>query len=215
MTLKTLTTRPVQVINQVSDTVLVIDVEATCWEATPPPGQQAEIIEIGYALLELPTRKVHRGGSVLVGPQRSRVSAFCTDLTTLTQDQVEEGISFEEACRFLVESLDSRAGIWASYGDYDRKQFARQCASFGVPYPFGETHLNVKSLFARTHGLPREVGMAAALRLLERPLEGTHHRGGDDACNIAGILAELLSPSVEDRQAFAYRQHPVEVTPWR
>ena len=196
-------------------TVLVIDVEATCWEASPPPEQQAEIIEIGYALLDVPRREVREGGSLLVRPQRSRVSAFCTDLTTLTQAQVEEGIPFEEACRFLVESLDSQAVTWASYGDYDRKQFARQCAAFEVPYPFGEAHLNVKSLFARAHGLPREVGMAAALKLLERPLVGTHHRGGDDALNIAGILADLLSPPVESRQAFAYRPLPVEATPWR
>ena len=28
--------------------------------------------------------------------------------------------------------------------------------------------------------------------LLNLPLEGTHHRGGDDACNITGILSEVL-----------------------
>ena len=215
MTLGTLTTQPVQAIDEIPDTVLVIDVEATCWEAGPPPGQQAEIIEIGYALLDVPRREVREGGSLLVRPQRSRVSAFCTDLTTLTPSQVEEGIPFGEACRFLVESLDSQAGTWASYGDYDRKQFARQCASFEVPYPFGESHLNVKSLFAQAHGLPREVGMAAALRLLERPLMGTHHRGGDDALNIAGILADLLSPTIEDRKARPHRRRPVEAMPWR
>ena len=211
MTLETPTTRPVQAM----DTVLVVDVEATCWEASPPPGQQAEIIEIGYALLDVPLGKIRREGSILVRPQRSRVSAFCTDLTTLTQAQVEEGISFEEACRFLRESLDSQAGTWASYGDYDRKQFVRQCASFEVPYPFGEAHLNVKSLFARTHGLRREVGMATALKVLERPLIGTHHRGDDDARNIAGILADLLSPPSEEQQAHARRQRPVEAMPWR
>lgn len=34
--------------------------------------------------------------------------------------------------------------------------------------------------------------MAQALELLNIPLEGTHHRGGDDAWNIAGILAKLI-----------------------
>ena len=33
---------------------------------------------------------------------------------------------------------------------------------------------------------------AEALRLLQLPLEGTHHRGADDAWNIAAILAELM-----------------------
>ena len=31
-----------------------------------------------------------------------------------------------------------------------------------------------------------------ALELLNLPLEGTHHRGGDDAWNIAAILSRLL-----------------------
>jgi inhibitor of KinA sporulation pathway (predicted exonuclease) len=52
--------------------------------------------------------------------------------------------------------------------------------------------LNVKTLFALLHALPREVGMAAALTRLGFPLEGTHHRGGDDAWNIAAILGALL-----------------------
>lgn len=186
-------------------TILVVDVEATCWEGSPPPGQQAEIIEVGYALLDVPAREVHHGGSLLVRPQRSRVSAFCTNLTTLTPEMVEEGVPFDAACRFLMGTLESRSQTWASYGDYDCKQFARQCASFGVPYPFGEAHLNVKSLFAQAHALRREVGMAAALQILERPLTGTHHRGGDDAQNIAGILADLLTPTPADGRASAGR----------
>jgi inhibitor of KinA sporulation pathway (predicted exonuclease) len=35
--------------------------------------------------------------------------------------------------------------------------------------------------------------MAQALEMLGLPLEGTHHRGDDDAWNIAGILANLLA----------------------
>ena len=57
---------------------------------------------------------------------------------------------------------------------------------------FGPTHINVKNLLALSRRLPREVGMAEALEMLGKPLEGTHHRGCDDAWNIAGILAELL-----------------------
>ncbi len=196
-------------------TILVIDVEATCWEGSPPPGEQAEIIEVGYALLDVPTREVWEGGSLLVRPQRSRVGAFCTSLTTLTPEMVVGGITFEAACRFLTDALDSQSRTWASYGDYDRKQFARQCESFGVPYPFGEAHLNVKSLFARAHSLRREVDMAAALKILKWPLTGTHHRGGDDARNIAGILADLLRPAPENGRGVADRRGPVGATPWR
>ena len=174
--------------------ILVVDVEATCWEGAPPPGQQSEIIEIGWAVLDVPAGTIARNGTLLVRPARSQVSAFCTQLTTLTQAQVDAGVPFADACRFLEIELAARSVTWASYGAYDRRQFARQCEAFGVPYPFGETHLNVKNLFALVHSLPREVGMAAALDILGRKLEGTHHRAGDDARNIAFILASLISP---------------------
>ena len=36
--------------------------------------------------------------------------------------------------------------------------------------------------------------MDAALGMLGLPLEGTHHRGGDDAWNIAAVLLALLPP---------------------
>ena len=82
--------------------------------------------------------------------------------------------------------------MWASYGDYDRQKFEQQCAGRGVPYPFGKTHINVKSLLALTAGLSRELGMAGGLEKLGISLEGTHHRGCDDAWNIAAILWHII-----------------------
>jgi inhibitor of KinA sporulation pathway (predicted exonuclease) len=177
------------------DQVLVVDVESTCWEGPTPEGQESEIIEIGLCLLDVATATRLERRSILVKPERSSVSAFCTQLTTLTQDQVAQGIAFADACALLKREYASAERVWASYGEYDRQQFERQCRSFGVAYPFGPRHLNVKLLFALAAALPREVGMDGALHLLQFQLEGTHHRGGDDAWNIAGILAELLKRS--------------------
>ncbi|GLZ32306.1 exonuclease [Lentzea sp. NBRC 105346] len=174
------------------DTVLVVDVEATCWETAPPPGQRNEIIEIGLCPVDVATGERGERRSILVRPQHSTVSPFCTKLTTLTPEQVASGVTFAEACALLRTEFRSDRRVWASYGDYDRKQFERQCAAEGVRYPFGPRHINVKTLFALVRGLPREVGMDEALRIAGRPLEGTHHRGHDDAFNIAGLFAELV-----------------------
>lgn len=35
------------------DLLNVVDVEATCWEGTPPPGAVSEIIEIGLTVVDL------------------------------------------------------------------------------------------------------------------------------------------------------------------
>ncbi len=174
------------------DAIVVIDVEATCWEGPPPPGEESEIIEIGVCTLDVATGERLERESLLVRPRRSRVSAFCTQLTTLTQEMVADGVSLEAACATLTRRYRTKERLWASYGDYDRRQFERECMSKGLGYPFGPGHLNVKTLLAVVRALPREVGMDEALALLHLPLEGTHHRAGDDAWNIAGILSKIL-----------------------
>ena len=174
------------------DHILVVDLEATCWDGPPPAGEVSEVIEIGVCPLELSTGRRLGKRSLLVKPRRSRVSEFCTRLTTLTPEQVDTGITFTEACEVLRREYQSRDRVWASFGDYDRTMFQKQCEATGVPYPFGPRHLNVKTLFAVARGLPHEVGMGEALGLMGAALEGTHHRGDDDAWNIAGILAELV-----------------------
>ena len=174
------------------DQLLIVDIEATCWEGLPPTGQESEIIEIGICTLDIASGDRLQKQSILVRPERSTVSPFCTQLTTLTQEQVEQGISFAEACTLLKELYLSQQRVWASYGEYDRQQFERQCRSRALSYPFGPRHINIKVLFALLHALPREVGLAEALHIARLPLEGTHHRGDDDAWNIAALFGTLL-----------------------
>jgi inhibitor of KinA sporulation pathway (predicted exonuclease) len=174
------------------DQIIVVDIECTCWRDGPPRGQASDIIEVGICIVDIATCTRLGKRSHLVRPVRSTVSDFCTELTTLTQMQVENGISFTRVCSLLQDEYRSVERVWASYGDYDRQQFEHQCLAMGVVYPFGPGHLNVKTLFALMHQLPHEVGMAEALTMLGVPLEGTHHRGGDDAWNVAGILSALL-----------------------
>lgn len=107
---------------------------------------------------------------------------------------VEQGQSFAKTCLRLRKNYLTKQRVWASYGDYDRRMFEQQCTARNIPYPFGTTHLNVKSLFALMMGLPHEVGLKEALERLNLPLEGQHHRGHDDAWNTAQILATLLIP---------------------
>lgn len=174
------------------DKIIVIDIESTCWRRSPPPGQEMEIIEIGLCLLDTHTFERSGRESTLVKPVRSQVSEFCTHLTSLTQEQVDTGISFDKALRHLRRFHRSRDRAWASFGDYDRRQFERQCASFGLKYPFGPTHFNIKALFALTFGLDQEVELDEAVKRLNLTFEGNHHRGVDDAWNAAAVFTEII-----------------------
>jgi inhibitor of KinA sporulation pathway (predicted exonuclease) len=183
------------------DQLVVVDLEATCWENDPPDGQESEIIEIGICTVDIRTGERLDRESVLVRPERSQVSLFCTQLTTLTQAQVDGGLSFAEACQHLRAQYQTRERVWASYGDYDRRLFQRQCLDRGVPYPFGHTHVNIKNLVALIQGLPREVGLVHAIGIMGLPLEGTHHRGVDDAWNAALLIATLIMQRRNDLNA--------------
>ncbi|HRX86175.1 MAG TPA: 3'-5' exonuclease [Phycisphaerae bacterium] len=174
------------------DEILVVDVESTCWDGPPPPGEMSEIIEIGLCRLDVATLERVEKRSLLIKPVASQVSAFCTNLTTITADMLDDAGTLADACELLTRHYRTRDRLWASWGDYDRRQFERVCTAQNVAYPFGTSHLNIKSLFATVHHLPREIGLDAACAHAGLPLEGTHHRGADDAWNIAAILATLL-----------------------
>lgn len=176
------------------DSVLIIDIESTCWEQDTPKEQMSEIIEVGVCILNVSTLNIEDNFNLIVKPQKSKISSFCTKLTGWTQNKVDKGISLSEACDILCKQYKSSKRTWASYGDYDRKQFERQCRDpeYGAKYPFGPTHLNIKNLFALKHKLPKEVGMDKALNLIGLQLEGIHHNGKDDAINISKILKYCL-----------------------
>ena len=203
---------PQNVVWPAEQRLLVVDLEATCWETKPPPNQFHEIIEIGWALVDLEsTPPCHvSSGTVLVKPTRSDVSPFCTQLTTITADLLDaEGVSLQEAFETLVNDVGSKnyswsryicaicqvyADIWSSWGAYDLNMVKRQCKIFGLESPFANTHYNIKDLFKVLYpNLRGGYGMTNAFAAVcDGPIEGTHHRGGDDAKNIGCVSHFIL-----------------------
>lgn len=174
------------------DKVLIVDLESTCWEGyTAPPGQENEIIEIGICTLDANSLEAGEKRSLLVRPTGSIVSEFCTQLTTITQAMVDEGgMGFADACALLETEYHSRNRLWASWGGYDRRMFHDQCKRRQVRYPFHDKHANLKRVFADHFG--ERAGMTRALELAGLKLQGTHHRGDDDAWNTARLLQWML-----------------------
>lgn len=181
------------------DKILVVDLEATCWEKNQTPiGQQNEIIEVGFCVFDVARNTPTEKRSILVKPMRSKVSPFCTKLTSLTQEQVDGGTTFSEACRILQEEYDAKSYLWISWGAFDKRMFKKQCGSFDVPYPFSQNHANLKKVFAQLHHRKKQVGMMRALTMTELEHTGKHHRGDDDAWNIARILAYMIDKNGYD-----------------
>ena len=174
------------------DQILTIDLESTCWDGDPPAGEVSEIIEIGICPVDVQSGKRMEKESIMVRPVKSKISPFCTQLTTITQADVDKGIPFTDAIKILEKKYDLKNRTMASYGDYDRIQLGKDSSLHNVQSPVGKTHLNVKNLAALMNGWTKEVGMDECLKKMGLPLVGTHHRGSDDAFNIASIMIALL-----------------------
>lgn len=179
---------------QMDQCVLVVDVESTAWEPkkSQPKNEISEIIEIGITVVNTTELKIISSDAILVRPQKSKLSKFCTKLTTLTQDMVDEGITFAEAAKILKNKYNSENRTLISWGDYDRKMFERNSRDYGIKYPFGPRHMNLKNTFTILHSLSREPSLGEAMEYLKLKFDGTQHRGIDDSRNIATILLHTL-----------------------
>lgn len=170
---------------------LVVDLEATCDDRGAVPREESETIEIGAVLVDGETLRPLRELQTFVRPVvHRRLTAFCTQLTTITQADVDHAPLFPEA----ADRLAAFAGnaVFCSWGAYDKNQLARDARRHGVAHPLPGSHLNLKELFARATGARRPCGTAGALARLGFVMEGTHHRGIDDARNIARLLPYAL-----------------------
>ena len=176
------------------DKIIVVDVESTCYDrGTEPKDFVSEIIEVGVCLLDVTTLERSDKRGIYVKPTRSVVSPFCTNLTGITQETVDQGVPLEEACKILMRDYLSKARVWASYGDYDRRMFTDNCAMLGIKYPFGAAHQNVRTRLTTDMGLVDRPPLDDAVRVIGRTFEGRHHSGADDAWNIAAVLGRMMA----------------------
>ncbi|HEU4882757.1 MAG TPA: 3'-5' exonuclease [Longimicrobium sp.] len=174
---------------------VVIDVEATCDDGGSVPRDEMEIIEIGAVLVAADTLEPVDEFQAFIRPVRHpRLTPFCTRLTSITQEDVDAAAGFAEVFGALCRWIDAHPAphVFCSWGDYDERQFQQDCAFHGIPYTLPQRHLNLKRAFSQQLGIAKKLGMAGALAHAGLPLAGTHHRGIDDARNIARLLPYAL-----------------------
>lgn len=176
------------------DRYLVLDLEATCCNKETIKRHQMEIIEIGAVMVEAQGLTVIDEFQIFVKPVHFPVlTEFCRSLTSITQAQVDQAPEYVEASDLLKKWLSKYPNaVFGSWGDFDRNQFKKDSRFHNVPFPIAYPHINLKKMFSKTQGLPKRYGMPEALQLAGLELEGTHHRGIDDARNIAKLLPFIL-----------------------
>ncbi|HLO88425.1 MAG TPA: 3'-5' exonuclease [Nostocaceae cyanobacterium] len=172
---------------------LVIDLEATCCNQKTIPPEEMEMIEIGAVMLNSQTWEIEAEFQQFIQPVRHpKLTDFCTELTSITQQDVVTAPLFPNAIAKFQAWKDAFSDhVFCSWGKYDKEQFQQDCRYHQIPYPFDHQHINIKEEFSAYLGVKRRYGMARALEILGLELIGTHHRGIDDARNIAAIYRHM------------------------
>lgn len=187
----------------------VLDFEATCERNSPPPRPQ-EIIEFPVVLLDTHTLTVVDEFHQYVRPiHHPKLTDFCTELTGITQAQVDAGVTFP-VCMELLRVWLVKNGLLADHGapadtathawlsvscgkwDHDT-MLPEQCATSGMRLPdYFRQACDIKQVFDHVDHSRKKFSMPMMLRRLGLELVGRHHSGIDDARNITRIAIELI-----------------------
>jgi len=174
---------------------LIVDLEATCSDDDSITSDEMEIIEIGACWATESGQVVHRFQHFVKPLVNPFLTPFCTALTGIAQTDLNTAPFYSvvaERLKDFVEAYRAPDSIWMSWGSYDLKQLIRESTLHNVELPIALPHENAKKTFAKFQKIGKQVGMAKACELVGRPLTGQHHRGLDDAENIAGLLPWIL-----------------------
>ena len=173
---------------------LVIDFEFTCWRGRPPKGMCQEILDIGISEVDITKKEVVKTRRILVKPEKSSVSKFCTKLTSITQDEVNElGVPLNEAIEKIESMYDLKNTPWGSWGRFDKTQMLKECKSKSLIFPFSEEYKDLQKHFSKfTKSSKRIYSVENALKKLELEFEGEPHRADCDAFNTAIIYTHTI-----------------------
>ncbi len=172
---------------------IVFDLEATCWEKGMK--YQNETIEIG-ALKINKEGKVESEFQRFIKPIRYPIlSEFCKELTSITQEQIDSAAHYYEVIEDFKTWIECNEKDYAlcSWGHYDKNQFLNDCQISNLESDWVHRHISIKHQYRDIKSLRRPIGMKRALEIEKIELEGTHHRGIDDARNISKIFLKYLS----------------------
>jgi 3'-5' exoribonuclease 1 len=171
---------------------IILDLEATCWQEKGLKNK-SEIIEIGAIKINQSQQLISQFSSFVKPSLHPVLSPFCTQLTSIQQKDMELAETFPTVLRQFKEWINvEEAYVLCSWGFYDKQQFKQDCLLHHLETNWLEQHISLKHQHATIKGLKKPMGMAGALYIEGLTLEGTHHRGIDDAKNIAKIFLKYF-----------------------
>ncbi|XP_070841948.1 ERI1 exoribonuclease 2 [Chaetodon trifascialis] len=201
--------------NQIFSYLIVIDFESTCWREKTNYSQ--EIIEFPAVLLNASTGEVESEFHAYVQPQeRPILSEFCTELTGITQMQVEAGVPLQICLsrfsrwlqrlqldmgvvfpnaqqRSSAPSAADKLCAFLTWSDWDLGVCLQyECKRKQLHKPdVLNSWIDLRSTYRMFYDR-KPKGLNGALQDLGIQFSGREHSGLDDARNTAQLAARMM-----------------------
>ncbi|NXB30124.1 ERI2 exoribonuclease, partial [Eulacestoma nigropectus] len=193
--------------------LIVLDFEATCWP--DPERRGAEIIEFPAVLLNTSTGEIESEFHAYVQPQEHPIlSEFCTRLTGITQNQVDEGvplnICLSQFLKWIQKIQNEKKIIFSTDSQCNSTSEAKACAfvtwtdwDLGVCLHYEckrkqlrkpnilNSWIDLKATY-RAFYSRKPKGLNGALQDLGIAFEGREHSGLHDSRNTARLAWRLI-----------------------
>lgn len=193
--------------------ICILDFEATCDDAII--YYDNEVIEFPSVLLKLSddgtvydvVSEFQRYCKPLLS---STLSKFCTNLTGITQEKVDNGGNFptvlKEHHKWLSEITGLNSVLFVTVGSWDLKtMMVNECKKWNlIPPTIYFSYVNITGPFRDFYKCGSR-GMKGMLEFLDIALTGKHHSGIDDCRNTAKIWQRMISDGCVLRESFIER----------
>jgi len=158
-----------------------------------------KIIQIGACVGNISTGQIFEKLSVFVNPQE-RISSYITNLTKITQEDVDCGFTLEEAYRKL-QKMHENYGSFVNaitWGGGDSQELLDQLKEENTNFEgwcFGRRWIDTKTLFVSwriANGQQIQGGLKNACHKIGVTFQGPAHRADMDALNTFFAFKKML-----------------------
>ena len=150
-------------------------------------GFYPEIIEAG--MVSVINNRICEEFSSYVTPVRfPKLSERCKDFLHISQEQVDQGITFLELVDKMKEMSQNRPCTIITWGNMDMRVLRNNCSQAGAAFPFRGKEVDLSMEYKRFFGDQNQTGLWKAVQEYGKEGTGKHHRALDDALTTYNIF---------------------------
>lgn len=180
----------------------IISVSTTCWDIfkDKKPTETSEIIEIGICTIDTSAVELLNHNTILIKPEKSKISKFCAKFTGITQKDIQDAMSFHNACSLLRTEFYSAERPWLSWSFAEKVLLDKQCKLSGEENPFSKLHIKFDTIFSILHGTNEHLSIQEACKFANVEYREYLYRASELSRNVAELYYSIIEAIKKGKQ---------------